>query len=383
MKNILWLVSWYPNKLDRFDGDFIQRHARAVALFCKVHVIYIKKDTGLAAGKVLAETLQTGNLSEHVIFYNPVRTGIKFIDRILSHRKYIKLYKKAILENIALIGKPDNVHVHVAMKAGMLALWIKRKWGIPFVVSEHWTGYLSNADSRVAGYPFIFQKKLKKILTEASQITVVSHHLGKAIQKYFPALQYQVIPNVVDTDIFYPVQKQLADKVRFIHISNMNYQKNTEDILEALHLLKEKDSFEMFLYGSSNTALMQMIDRLVLENNVFVMGEVQQPELAKAIQQSDALVLYSRYETFGCVLIEANACGIPVIVSDIEVFHELIEAGKQGIFAETENSAVLAGKLKQFILQKNNFDGKWIAQTTAAKYNFSVVGQMFSGLYNR
>jgi glycosyltransferase involved in cell wall biosynthesis len=163
----------------------------------------------------------------------------------------------------------------------------------------------------------------------------------------------------------------------------MNYQKNTEAILEALHLLKETDSFEMFLYGTSNPALLQMISKFGLQNNVFPMGEVPQPELAKAIQQSDALILYSRYETFGCVLIEANACGIPVIVSDIAVFHELIETGKQGIFAETENPAALAEKLKQFILQRNNFDEKWIAKTTAAKYNFSVVGQMFSDLYNR
>ena len=43
-KNILWLPGWYPNILSPYDGDFIQRHARAVALFQKLTVIYIKKD---------------------------------------------------------------------------------------------------------------------------------------------------------------------------------------------------------------------------------------------------------------------------------------------------------------------------------------------------
>ena len=44
-KKILWLTSWYPNRMDEFDGDFIQRHAKAVALFCRVHVIFVVKAT--------------------------------------------------------------------------------------------------------------------------------------------------------------------------------------------------------------------------------------------------------------------------------------------------------------------------------------------------
>ena len=40
-KKILWLVSWYPNRNDKFDGDFIQRHARAAAIYHDVHVIFV------------------------------------------------------------------------------------------------------------------------------------------------------------------------------------------------------------------------------------------------------------------------------------------------------------------------------------------------------
>jgi hypothetical protein len=42
-KNILWLVSWYPNKLKPFDGDFIQRHAKAVSLFQTLQLFILKK----------------------------------------------------------------------------------------------------------------------------------------------------------------------------------------------------------------------------------------------------------------------------------------------------------------------------------------------------
>ncbi len=384
MINVLWLASWYPNQLSKFDGDFLQRHAKAVGLYCRVHVIYIVKDEKkLVTKDAKTELRSNGNLTEQIIYYAAPKTGFRILDKYLSQRKYTRLYQNAVNSYIADNGKPRLVHVQIAMKAGLAALWIKRKWGIPYIVSEQWTAYLSNADLKITDYPFIFQKLLKKILNEAAAVTVVSDHLGKAVQKHFPTVQYQVIPNVVDTDIFYPAQNQKTVITRFIHISNMNFQKNSEAILKALSILKYTVAFEMYMYGTANPVLLELISSLGLQKHVFTKGEVPQPQLAGAIRESDALILYSRYETFGCVLIEANACGVPVIVSDIEVFHEIIKQGVNGIFAKSENPEALAEKLKDFTSQKNNFDKISIAEATAGKYRFSKVGQSFFDLYNR
>jgi glycosyltransferase involved in cell wall biosynthesis len=383
LKNVLWLASWYPNKLDKFDGDFIQRHAKAVAIYCKVHVIYVKKDESLPANKTSTENYGSGNLTEQVIYYNSPKTGIKLMDKFLSQQHYKKHFHNAVQEYIHTSGKPQLVHAHVAMKAGVIARWMKHKWHIPYIVTEHWTAYLKDADKRIDDYPFPFKKILKHVMEAASALTVVSEHLGRSVQEHFPEIGYSVIPNVVDTDIFYPVNRQPAETISFIHISNMNYQKNTEAILLALQLLKETTEFEMNLYGPVNMHLLELISEYELGSMVFVMGEVPQTEIAKALQQSDALVLYSRFETFGCVLIEANACAVPVIVSDLEVFHEIIQEGVNGIFVEKNDPAALAEKLKYFIAQKNNFAKVAIAATAADKYNFKKVGNRFIELYNK
>ena len=139
----------------------------------------------------------------------------------------------------------------------------------------------------------------------------------------------------------------------------------------------------MNLYGPINPSLPALIIELGLQNQVFLKGEVSQEILSKAIQQSDALILYSRFETFGCVLIEANACGVPVIVSNLKVFHEIIEDGVNGFFVEGENGVALAEKLKEFILQKNTFDKTAIAASAAEKYNFKRVGLQFLNLYKK
>jgi len=379
---ILWLASWYPTEVSPYNGDFIQRHAKAAALINEVELLYVEKDDEGRITKDVTEITRThGQLTERIIYYKPFKTSIKLIDRFLSGLKYKRIYRAAVKNYINVNGKPAFIHVHIAMKAGLTAMWLKKKFNIPYIISEQWGGYMDTAKPNIKDYNAVYRHYWKEIFKEALTCTFVSVELGKIIKQKFNINSGRVIPNVVDTDIFFPVQKKNSSQVRFIHISTMTYQKNTEAILEALHLLKDELSFRIDLFGTMNPVLQQLISKLQLGDKVFVMGEVPQTELARYVQWSDALILYSRYETFGCVLIEANACGIPVIVSDLPVFHELIKEGENGIFAEGNNANALAEKIRMFIMQKDSFNKQLIAETTMAKYNFQKAAKQFDDLY--
>ncbi|MEO6540523.1 MAG: glycosyltransferase [Ferruginibacter sp.] len=381
---VLWLASWYPSELFRYDGDFIQRHAAATALFNEVEVIHVVKDTdGLITNDVKEIVTTKGGLTERIIYYKPLKTTISIVDRFLSSLKFKKIYRAAVKNHMLQNGKPAFVHVHIAMKSGLVALWLKRKYKVPYILSEQWGGYLDGAKPNIKDYNAVYQLYWKQIFKEATACTFVSVVLEQQIKKDFQVGNTYVIRNVVNTDIFYPGLKVPDETLRLIHISTMTYQKNPEAILGALHKLKEATPFEMYLYGPANDGIKELIYKLKLESCVFIMGEMPQAELAKAIQRSDALVLYSRFETFGCVLIEANACGVPVIVSDIKVFHELVAEGVNGIFVEPENALALAEKLKDFSLEKNNFNNNAIAIATSEKYNFKKIGKQFADLYNK
>jgi glycosyltransferase involved in cell wall biosynthesis len=247
---VLWLASIYPSKLFPYDGDFIQRHARATALFCEIEVLHIVKDENGNLTSDVKETISTEvNLTERIIYYKPHKTGIKILDRFLSSLKYKRISRSAVKKYIADNGKPPFFHVHVAMKAGLTALWAKRKYNIPYLLTEHWGGYLEEAVPNIRDYNFVYQHYWKKIITGAKAGSFVSVALQKLMIKKYAIQNTQVIPNVVNTDIFYPAEKLSADKIRFIHISTMVYQKNPEAILQALALLKDEFEFEMFLYG--------------------------------------------------------------------------------------------------------------------------------------
>jgi glycosyltransferase involved in cell wall biosynthesis len=379
---ILVLPSWYPSKVDAFNGDFIERHVQAIAAFQKQYVIYVVKDEkGVVTNDVAIEENTKEGVSEKIIYYRSLKTGFSLLDKLLSQRKSNWLYKRAIKAFIKKNGKPKLVHVHVAMKAGLMALWVKRKWDIPYILSEHWTGYLKEADLRIENFSSIYKNMLQRIIENTSAITVVSDYLGKAIQEHFPAVKYKVIPNVVDNRIFFVTEKAKNNTLSFIHASNMNYQKNTEAILKAFNLLQSfTTDFTVDMYGPIQLKLQEMVQQLNLSDQVFFHGEVPQIELAKKMQVTDALILYSRFETFGCVIIEANACGIPVIVSDLEVFHELIKEGENGFFAGKDAPGILAEKLQLFI-RENKFNKQSIAETTH-EYKYNIVGKKFVKLYD-
>jgi glycosyltransferase involved in cell wall biosynthesis len=73
---------------------------------------------------------------------------------------------------------------------------------------------------------------------------------------------------------------------------------------------------------------------------------------------------------------------LPVIVSDIPTMHELVTENVNGIFAGSDNAALLADKLLWFMENKQAFNSKEITDTAADKYNYAVVGKMFSDWYN-
>ncbi|MCU0373694.1 MAG: hypothetical protein MUF24_00155 [Chitinophagaceae bacterium] len=88
---VLWLASWYPNGLDAYTGDFIQRHARAFALTRSLQVLHIAKDEkGIFTRSAKTVTTTQGNLTETIIYYHPPQVGIALLNRLFSTFFYLQ-----------------------------------------------------------------------------------------------------------------------------------------------------------------------------------------------------------------------------------------------------------------------------------------------------
>ena len=383
---ILVLPSWYPSEADTSSGDFIERHIEAIATQRNQYVIFVTK---LPSGQLGSENkkivpIEGKGFQGQIIYYKSIRTGIPWLDPFLSDRKYIRLYKQAIKRYFREAGKPSFIHVHVAQKAGRLAVWAKKKWKIPFLVSEHWTGYLPEADLKINDFPYWFRNYNRKIIAAADGITAVSEHLGKALKHHYPFIKnFTRIPNVVKLIPISDDRAQENSVPVFIHASTMGYQKNVEDILEAMAILKVlHPNFLLRLFGPSHSGIHAKIRDLGLRDHVRLEGNVPHEQLLKAMTQATALIAYSRFETFGCVVIEANAAGIPAIVSDIPVFHELVTDSVNGSFVLGEHPPALAQTLEMLLDAKLKFDSS-ILQQSAHPYNYEAVGKSFVAVFNQ
>ncbi len=349
--SVLWLASWYPSKNDPLTGDFFQRHANIAAINHTIDVIHIKRDDQISA-KTDISFSQKNNLSEKIILYKPHFHSIKFVSTFFSAIYWWRFNLKVINEYIQLHGKPDFIHVQAAWKCGLIALWYKKRLGIPYFISEQYTGYFEAAKDIVPTFNFLQHYFLKRIFRNANKVLPVSDYLGKALQKKYN-VNYTVLDNVIDTSIFKLLKSEKKNQIfTILHVSLFNLQKNPMYLLEACNILAlQKNDFKLQIVAPRNIIESYLINFPKLTKHIELIPETNQLGLAKLMQQADIFIFPSLFESFGLVPYESIACGTPVIVSDIEVFRNKLIKQPFVQFCDLQNPTSLANAI--LTAQKN------------------------------
>ncbi len=376
---VLWLPSWYPNKLAPFDGDFIQRHAKAAALYNDILVIYgVPDEEEKLTSNVDENFTRNGRLAEHIIYF---KRSAGLLGRVRAFLKWNKLLRKTIKRYVKENGKPGIVHVHVPMKAGLIARWIKRKYDVSYVVSEQSAHYKMGSHDDFFDKNFIYRKEMARVYREATAVTNVSAAVGNTIKELFNLSHVQTINNTVDTSLF-NYEDSDNKTFRFIHVSTLTEsQKNVTGILTAIKKLsKKRQDFEFIIVGPANKEFRELIKTSGIENFVKLTGEISYADVSKQMKQASSLVLFSRYENLPCVIVEALCCGIPVIATDVGGIKELINENN-GMLVQSENENELTESMDHMINKYNNYDRKQIATNAGEKFSYSTIGKQFNTLY--
>ena len=134
---VLWLASWYPDEYEPTNGDFVQRHAKAVSQLMPVDLIHVAQAGKNSAHLNKIVINNDGNLHEAIHYFFFKGTGLSIIDNIRYNKAYLRYYKNILQQYVKEKGKPDLLHVHVPMKAGMIAMKLSKQLNIPYIVSEH------------------------------------------------------------------------------------------------------------------------------------------------------------------------------------------------------------------------------------------------------
>ena len=250
---------------------------------------------------------------------------------------------------------PEVVQLNVIQKQGALALWLKQRYHIPYLIIEHWSGYLPENGQfmRMSA----FKRKLyERIAAEAETVLTVSEPLQRAMQQCgLKAKKWGTVDNVVE-EIFghsavsiqpSAVSRQPSDKKILLHVSCFDERaKNVKGLLRAAKMLSEKrQDWRLVLVGTGVDykevrAYAKALE--IPEDLLHWTGELSPQEVAERMHQADALVLSSRYETYGVVLAEAFVAGLPILSTPVGIAEDLgalivsqeIAQHKAGTFAE-------------------------------------------------
>jgi len=379
---VIWLPCWYPNQLNPFSGDFIQRHAEAVSREIGVHVVHLVRDSKLKSFSFEKREHKEHSYLEITGYYNAFNFAT-VVSKPVSFFMYclwlFRLVKKIIGSN----GKPNAIHIHVAGRNALIGLVLARLYDIPLYYSEHASNFLPEAR-------FSFHRsKIKRLAwlyfaNRCSKVSAVSSHLASNLILLGCKRPVEVIPNVVKNSIFFkgPNQRIPSQPYQLLHVSNMGYEKNLEGTLLALNNLStEGIEWKLEIFGPAENLPKQMIESLPgLKDRVTVSGEKTQFEIAEAMRRSDLLIAYSKLETFGCVVAEALITGLPVLVSNYPSLLELVVDGQNGIVVQSENTNELKAGLKRFF-HNSALNQLIVTVNPENKFSVETIGKKFIEFY--
>ena len=369
-KHIVFLARWYPHRYDPMLGLFVQRHAEAAALYNDISVTYVHADENICQKfDIVDETVN--NVRTIRVYYR------KSWSKLISLVRFFKANKKAL----KLLPKPDIIHVHILTRLGLIALWQKRLHGTPYIITEHWSRYLPGND-----FSGILRKRLTKtIVKHASAVTTVTDILAKAMQNHgLYNDNYIVVPNVVDINAFKP-HPHHNEVPKIVHVSCFeNKSKNITGLIDALQILEDRNSVFQCVFigdGIDFTMIQEYVKKLKHQENLRFTGILAGQDYINELASSDFLVLPSNYETQGVVILEAFACGMPAVSTNVGGIPEIVNESN-GILVPPQEPEKLADAMQTMLQTYRNYDADILRDGIIKKFSNETVGKLLNHIYH-
>jgi glycosyltransferase involved in cell wall biosynthesis len=375
MSYILHLAGWYPHRYNPYEGDFVKRHAISIATQTKVINVYAFKDDAISQVETIVT--ETGNLIEYHIYYP--QKG--WFQKINSAYSYLKVFKTTFEQIKQLHGLPKLVHVNIAWKAGLWALFLQRKYKLPYIITENWTGYYQEDVDGLNQQSLAKKNIIKKVFKNCTAYVPVTQNLGQRFAALFGAKPTYVVENAVDTQLFfYDHSLKNPTSINIVHVSTMTYQKNPEALLETLNTIAQLNSnIRITLVGPAT----EQIQNWCSNKNYFTLtGNIPYQSVARYIQQADFMVMYSRYENLPCVILEALCSGVPVVSSRVGGIDEVIDENN-GILVPSNDAVALEQAIGTMIENyTTQYESRQIATNAQNKFSYEAIGKKYVQVYN-
>ncbi len=299
-------------------------------------------------------------------------------------RQFIPEFSK----NVATIIKNqpfsyDIFHAHYYL-SGLAALPIHKSLGhsLPLVTTFHTLALMKNLVARSEEEKEdVFRVASERQLIKESKILSVPSDSDRTYLNYLydcPPEKISVIPPGVDTTLFHPIPKNKAKKVIgadsnhkiILFVGRIEPLKGIDTLIYALKILRKRlpqkkvclwivggDVSQKRNFWSQELKRLEALRHdLSISTVVIFKGQQPQCKLPYYYNASDVVVMPSHYESFGMAALEAMACGIPVIATNVSGISTLINQSQQGVVSSANNPILLSRQIEKLLTAPKTYE---------------------------
>lgn len=233
-----------------------------------------------------------------------------------------------------------NITRGLQITGGIPAAVAKIIFGKKFVVNYGYD-YPSFAKIEEKYFQSFLYKILEKPLIKlADAVIVTSVDIKKNIDKITSLPKIFYIPNGVDLKLFkpYPRRKSKSGILKIVYLGRLEKQKNLDNLIRAISLLKSKIELSFYGRGSQKHGLLALARRLKV--NLKIASPVDYERVPQLLSKFHIFVLPSQEEGNPKALLEAMACQLPTVASNVKGIRELIKDGETGILCSTAQESI-------------------------------------------
>jgi glycosyltransferase involved in cell wall biosynthesis len=300
----------------------------------------------------------------------------RWFRNIACHSMYACI--KKTMHNVIQEFQPNIIHAHMATADGYVGLLFKKKYKLPLICS------FRGSDINI--YPFysrILKYFTKKVIAEADKLLSVSRNLKEvAATIAVPKKEVKVLYNGCDIasnsgESHRRVREELGilkNEQVVIFVGSIERDKGVFELLDAFGLLHKKyPDVHLILVGTGPEykSLSNRIFRGSLKKKIHIVGRRPHNEVNIWLRAADIFTLPTYYEGFPNSVLEAMACGLPVIASNVGGISEAVEDGKSGILVKSRDVDSLYQALESVIADKS------LAERMG-RYGIKIIEQHFS-----
>lgn len=277
--------------------------------------------------------------------------------------------------------RPDVLHVQCFGPNGVYGQLLGRLTRTPVIISSH--GETLADDHNVFEQSFVLRTALQHAVQGPGIVTACAPGVATDLQERFGASTVNVVPNGVRLDR--PASRRpRRDRREVVAAGRLEANKGFDLLIRAVPLLSTETTVTIVGDGSRRHELARLATQLGVADRVDFVGALSPDTVIDAMAQADVVVVPSRKEAFGLVVLEAWAAGTPVVATSIAGPADFVTDRQDGLLVDPRDPDALAAAITELLVD----DTLWLTlaeggSQTVQSYTWGAVADQYLRLYAR